>query len=120
MRLSASLVSETLKSNPDIGFASYDLFFSSQDKKASGGFGNLIALPLQHGSRLAGNSVFLDANFEPRADQWAFLSTLRRMTLSEVAETAEEAVRQGRGRGFPLPFDATEEPVAPPPCPRNI
>jgi hypothetical protein len=54
---------------------------------------------LQHGPRLAGNSVFLDVNFESHDDQWAFLSTLRRMTLAEVTAIAEEATRQGRIMG---------------------
>ena len=35
----------------------------------AGGFGNLIALLLQHSPRLSGNSLFVDANFEPLADQ---------------------------------------------------
>jgi hypothetical protein len=68
-RLGAHLVTETMERNPDIGFASYDRFFPSQDNMPSGGFGNLIALPLQHAPRLAGNSVFLDTNFEPYSDQ---------------------------------------------------
>jgi hypothetical protein len=63
----------------------------------AGGFGNLIVLPLQHGSRLAGNSLFLDdTNFEPHSDQWAFLSKVGRMTLAEVTAIAEEAGRRDR------------------------
>jgi superfamily II DNA or RNA helicase len=108
-RLGAHLVTETMERNPDIGFASYDRFFPSQDNMPSGGFGNLIALPLQHAPRLAGNSVFLDTNFEPHTDQWAFLSTLRRMTLAEVTAIAEEATRQGRIMGLRLPVDDDEE-----------
>jgi hypothetical protein len=94
-QLGAHLVTETMEYNPDIGFASYDCFFPSQDNMPSGGFGNLIARPLQHAPRLAGNSVFLDTNFQPHADQWAFLSPLRRMTLAEVTAIEEEATRQG-------------------------
>lgn len=120
-RLGAHLVTEAMERNPDIGFASYDRFFPSQDNMPSGGFGNLIALPLQHGPRLAGNSIFLDANFEPYADQWAFLSTLRRMTLAEVAAIAEEATRQGRVMGVRLPVDDEEdEPWAAPPSRRKL
>ena len=51
-RLGAHLVTETMECNPDIGFSSYDRFFPSQDTMPAGGFGNLIALPLQHGPRL--------------------------------------------------------------------
>jgi hypothetical protein len=60
-RLGAHLITETMERNPDIGFSSYDRFFPSQDSMPAGGFGNLIALPLQHGPRSAGNSLFLDA-----------------------------------------------------------
>jgi hypothetical protein len=110
-----------MERNPDIGFASYDRFFPSQDNMPSGGFGNLIALPLQHAPRLAGNSVFVDRNFEPHADQWAFLSALRRMTLAEVTAIAEEATRQGRVVGLRLPLDddEEEEPWAAPPSRRK-
>jgi hypothetical protein len=51
-RLGAHLVTEAMERNPDIGFSSYDRFFPSQDNMPSGGFGNLIALSLQHGPRL--------------------------------------------------------------------
>jgi hypothetical protein len=87
----------------------------------AGGFGNLIALPLQHGPRLAGNSLFLDdTNFEPHPDQWAFLSTVRRMTLAEVTAIAEEAGRQGQVTGLRLPLDEDdEEPWAMPPSRRR-
>jgi superfamily II DNA or RNA helicase len=120
-RLGAHLVTETMERNPDIGFASYDRFFPSQDNMPSGGFGNLIALPLQHSPRLAGNSVFLDANFEPHADQWAFLSTLHRMTLAEITAIAEEAACQGRVMGMRPPLDdEDEEPWAAPPSRRKL
>ncbi|MCY4600981.1 MAG: hypothetical protein OXF27_13805, partial [Acidobacteria bacterium] len=84
-RLSAHLVTATMERNPDIGFASYDRFFPSQDTVLTSGFGNLIALPLQ-----GGNSVFLDDSFEPHADQWAFLSSLRRLSLAEATAIVEE------------------------------
>jgi superfamily II DNA or RNA helicase len=120
-RLGAHLVTEAMERYPDIGFASYDRFFPSQDNMPSGGFGNLIALPLQHNPRLAGNSVFLDADFEPHADQWAFLSTLRRMTLAEVTAIAEEAARQEKVMGVRLPVDdEDEEPWAAPPSRRKL
>jgi hypothetical protein len=119
-RLGAHLITETMEHNPDIGFSSYDRFFPSQDNMPSGGFGNLIALPLQHGPCLVGNSLFLDTNFEPHIDQWAFLSTLPRMTLAEAMAIAEEAGRQGRVMGLRLPLDEEdEEPWAAPPSRRK-
>ena len=50
-RLGAWLVTRTMERRPEIGFASYDRFFPSQDTMALGGFGNLIALPLQSQAR---------------------------------------------------------------------
>ena len=62
-RLGAWLLTESMERNPDIGFESYDRLFPNQDTLPAGGFGNLIALPLQHRPRQAGNSVFIDADF---------------------------------------------------------
>ena len=119
-RLGAHLVTEAMERNPDIGFKSYDCFFPSQDTVPAGGFGNLIALPLQGGPRKSGNSVFLDDNFEPHADQWAFLSSLRRLSPAEAAAIAEEAGRQGRVVGLRLPLDEEDdEPWSAPPSRRR-
>lgn len=119
-RLGAHLVTEAMEENPDIGFSSYDRFFPSQDTMPAGGYGNLIALPLQHGPRQAGNSLFLDESNEPYDDQWAFLSTLPRMTLMAATAIAEEAGRQERVLGLRLPLDeADEEPWATPPSRRR-
>ena len=76
-RLGALLVTATMDRCPDIGFDSYDRFFPSQDTMPAGGFGNLIALPLQSRPRENGNSVFVDDDFRPYEDQWAYLSTDR-------------------------------------------
>src|SRR6266436_7794915 len=59
-RLGAFLITDTMERVPDIGFGSYDRFFPSQDSMPSGGFGNLIALPLQGLARSSGNSEFID------------------------------------------------------------
>ena len=79
-RLGALLVTAAMDRSPDIGFDSYDRFFPSQDTMPSGGFGNLIALPLQAKPRENGNSVFVDDDFLPFADQWAYLSSIRQDT----------------------------------------
>ncbi len=67
-----------------IGFDSYDRFFPSQDTMPSGGFGNLIALPLQRIPRRSGNSVFVDGDLVPYSDQWEFLSHVRLLSAEEV------------------------------------
>ena len=115
-RLGAHLVTETMERCPDVGFESYDRFFPSQDTTPVGGFGNLIALPLQNGPRQDGNSVFVDENLQPYEDQWAFLSSLRRMSRAEVANLVVQASASGRIIGVRLPLDDDdEEPwIAPP------
>ena len=119
-RLGSHLLTEAMERNPDIGFGSYDRFFPSQDTLPQGGFGNLIALPLQGRPRESGNSVFLDGNFEPWPDQWAFLSGLRRLSLGEVEAIGAEAARQGRIVGLRLPLDEdNEEPWTAPPSRRR-
>jgi hypothetical protein len=55
-----------------LGLDSYDRFFPNQDTMPKGGFGNLIALPLQFAPRKSDNSVFIDASLRPYPDQWGF------------------------------------------------
>jgi hypothetical protein len=62
-QLGAAMLTETMERRPEIGFASYDRFFPSQDTMPVGGFGNLIALPLPRRARELGNSVFIDQDF---------------------------------------------------------
>ena len=120
-RVGAHLLTEAMEHHPDIGFESYDRFFPSQDTTPLGGFGNLIALPLQHGPRENGNSVFLDDRFEPWADQWAFLSGLGRLSLAQAESIAGEATRDGRVVGLRLPLDdEDEEPWSAPPSGRKL
>jgi hypothetical protein len=52
-----------------LSMESYDRLFPNQDTMPKGGFGNLIALPLQREARDAGNSVFVDGAFKPWPDQ---------------------------------------------------
>ena len=61
-QLGAVLLTETLERRSEWGFKSYDRLFPSQDTVPTGGFGNLIALPLQRRARDYGNSVFVDNN----------------------------------------------------------
>ena len=118
-RVGAHLLTESMEHRPDIGFESYDRFFPNQDTMPAGGFGNLIALPLQHGPRESGNSVFIDDRFEPWADQWAFLSGLGRLSRAEAETIAGEAATQGRVVGLRLPLDEEdEEPWTAPPSGR--
>jgi superfamily II DNA or RNA helicase/very-short-patch-repair endonuclease len=94
-KLGAHIVTETMERRPDIGLDSYDRFVPNQDSLPKGGFGNLIALPLQKPPREHGNSVFLDERFTPHADQWAFLAAIRKISRP----AAEGIVRDAEGKG---------------------
>jgi len=95
-RLGAHLLTETMESRPDIGLDSYDRFFPNQDTLPQGGLGNLIALPLQKAPRDAGNSVFIDAQGVPVADQWEFLSQVAKIDRASVEQIVHQAEHRGR------------------------
>ncbi|MFQ5737272.1 MAG: DEAD/DEAH box helicase family protein [Thermodesulfobacteriota bacterium] len=90
-RLGSAVLTRTMEKRPELGFESYDRFFPSQDTMPKGGFGNLIALPLERGPREKGNTLFVDDEFEPYSDQWALLSSIRKMRLEEVSRAIREA-----------------------------
>ena len=62
-RLGSHVLTETMEGRPDVGLDSYDRLFPNQDTLPQGGFGNLIALPLQKGPRDRGHSVVLGRAF---------------------------------------------------------
>jgi len=103
------LLTETMEGRPEIGLASYDRLFPNQDTVPKGGFGNLIALPLQKKPRAAGNSVFLDEQLQPYRDQWAFLSSVRKIVRAQAESLAREAERRGRIIGVRLAFEEEDE-----------
>jgi superfamily II DNA or RNA helicase len=111
-RLGTHILTETMELRPDIGLDSYDRFFPNQDTLPQGGFGNLIALPLQKRSRDQGNSVFIDETGCPYSDQWAFLSGIHRIDRATVEEIVRGAERRGRivGVRIATPDDEDSEP----------
>ena len=91
-RLGTGLLREAMALRGQMSLASYDRLFPSQDTLPAGGVGNLIAAPLYGKARRDGATVFLDpATMEPHQDQWAYLSTLGRMTPREVTAAANRA-----------------------------
>src|SRR5437764_14638981 len=99
-----------MERRPDLGFGSYDRFFPNQDTLPHGGFGNLIALPLQKQPRDLGNSVFLDDEMVPYLDQWAFLYSMERMDRSRLEDLVRDAEARGRVVGVRFPQVDEEEP----------
>ncbi|MCA9212041.1 MAG: DEAD/DEAH box helicase family protein [Planctomycetales bacterium] len=102
-RLGSSVLTETMERRPDLGFDSYDRFFPNQDTLPRGGFGNLIALPLQKRPRECGNSVFINEDFTPFDDQWALLSSIQRMSLDAAQDLVNRATKSGRVIGVQAP-----------------
>ncbi len=95
-KLGAHVLTETMEQRPEAGMKSYDRFFPNQDTLPRGGFGNLIALPMQKAAREQGNSVFVNEALEPHEDQWAFMAGIQRMSKAQMESIVREA--EGRGR----------------------
>jgi len=124
-RLGNAILTEATDREGRMSFKSYDRFFPNQDFMPEGGFGNLVALPLQGQARKKGNSVFVDENFEAYQDQWAYLQQMKKLAsadvesllikhcdqepLGELLKTSESAPWE---RPLPKPIDRRELPTA--------
>jgi len=107
--LGCAMLTHALERRNQIGFDSYDRLFPSQDTMPKGGFGNLIALPLQRLARQAGNTVFLDSSLKPYEDQWHYLSSVRRLGLADCERIVREAARAGKILGIDAHWFETDE-----------
>lgn len=83
-KLGDAILTEAMNRDGKMSFKSYDRFFPNQDHLPEGGFGNLVALPLQGQAVRKGNSVFVDENFEMYPDQLQYLLSIRKMGESDV------------------------------------
>jgi superfamily II DNA or RNA helicase len=97
-RLGAAIISHTCSRTRQLELTSYDRLFPNQDTMPKGGFGNLIALPLQKGPRENGCSVFVDTELQPYADQWGFLASILPMAPHDV----EPTILRATGGAHPL------------------
>jgi superfamily II DNA or RNA helicase/very-short-patch-repair endonuclease len=120
-KLGSHILTETMEHRPDIGLHSYDRLFPNQDTLPKGGFGNLIALPLQKQARRRSNTVFLDEQFRPYVDQWAFLASLRPISRAQVEALVRDAECKGRvvGVRMALADENDENPWTAPPSRRR-
>jgi superfamily II DNA or RNA helicase len=82
--LGSKLLDLAMETHPGLSFESYDRLFPNQDFMPNGGFGNLIALPLQFVPRQSGNSVFIDDTFKPHSNQWLFLQQLKKLSSQKL------------------------------------
>lgn len=120
-KLGCAILTRAMERRHQIGLDSYDRFFPNQDTLPKGGFGNLIALPLQKGPRRRGHSVFVDSDFRPYPDQWQHLVSLQRAPAELVEALVHEAARQGEIVGVrrsPSDEEGDEAPWTLPPSKR--
>jgi superfamily II DNA or RNA helicase len=113
-KMACYLLTETMSRRHQLGMESYDRLFPNQDTLPRGGFGNLIALPLQHEPRQAGNTVFLDDRLVPYPDQWTFLAAVPRINPDTAERLARDATRAGQVLGVRwTDGDAEDDEAAP-------
>lgn len=104
-RLGTAIISHTCARTRQLRLASYDRLFPNQDSMPKGGFGNLIALPLQKEAREKGRSVFVDATLQPYPDQWAFLAAIQPMPAHDI----EPTILRATGGAHPLDVTFIED-----------
>jgi superfamily II DNA or RNA helicase len=105
-RLGTALISATCARTRQLKLTSYDRLFPNQDTMPKGGFGNLIALPLQKYPRDLGRSVFVDADLQPLPDQWTFLENIKPLPQAAL----EAALTKLVGDRHPLDIAYAEVP----------
>ena len=115
-RLGNAILTEAMTRNGQMSFNSYDRFFPNQDYLPEGGFGNLVALPLQGQARRRENSVFVDNDFLVYKDQWAFLYNLKKIQESTIDQLLRLHSQEELGK---LSMSSESKPWVTP-LPQNI
>ena len=115
-RLGNAILTEAMTRNGQMSFNSYDRFFPNQDYLPEGGFGNLVALPLQGQARRKQNSVFVDNDFLVYKDQWAFLYNLKKIQESTIDQLLRLHYQEELGK---LSMSSESKPWLTP-LPQNI
>ncbi len=83
------ILNKTYDNFDDVSLKSFDRFFPSQDLLEKGGYGNLIALPLDGKLISEGKTVFIDDKRKPYKNQMAFLSSVKKLSLHDVDNLLE-------------------------------
>ena len=115
-RLGNAILTEAMTRNGQMSFNSYDRFFPNQDYLPEGGFGNLVALPLQGQARRKENSVFVDNDFLVYKDQWTFLYNLKKIQESTIDQLLRLHYQEELGK---LSMSSEHKPWVTP-LPQNI
>ena len=108
-KLGSALLTAAMEREGKLKLDAYDRMFPCQNTLPNGGFGNLIALPLQGQARKKGNSLFVDESFQPHPDQWAYLSSVRKLGLAEV-DVLVKAHSHGDALGNLCVVESTSKP----------
>ncbi len=121
-KLGSAILTKTMEYHHELRFTSYDRFFPNQDTMPKGGFGNLIALPLQGKRVQNGNSAFVDRDMTAFKDQWQFLSSVQKMRQSDVETIVAELEREGGVIGVRLGLtdDEQRDPWTLPPSKKRV
>ncbi len=114
-RLGTAIISHTCARIRQLKLESYDRLFPNQDAMPKGGFGNLIALPLQKHPREKGCSVFVDGDLHPYRDQWTFLASILPMPAHDI----EPTILRATGNAHPLDVTFIDEEDQKSPWKRN-
>jgi superfamily II DNA or RNA helicase len=90
--LGAVILQRVAGRNPNLRLDTYDRFFPNQDSLPKGGFGNLIALPLQKQRRECGFTEFVDDSLTSFADQWAALAEVGLLQRDDLESILEDCL----------------------------
>ena len=96
-RLGNAILTEAMNREGRMAFDSYDRFFPNQDRMPEGGFGNLVALPLQGKARKDLNSVFVDDEFFAYRDQWTYLAQVQKIEEQKVDVILQNHIHEDLG-----------------------
>ena len=104
----SALLTAAMNRRHELTLSSFDRLFPNQDNLPTGGFGNLIALPLQKTARQHGNSEFVDESFRSYEDQWAYLASIKKIPAEDISLFLEKLQTQNGTEDFSENAGASE------------
>ena len=109
-QMGSALLTHAMKRHARLAFSSYDRMFPNQDTMPKGGFGNLIALPLQPAAARQGGSLFVDERWQPYPDQWVYLSGVQKLNGAQIDILLSRLPAQPLGALRPEDEDSLKRP----------
>ena len=109
-QMGSALLTQAMKKHARLAFSSYDRMFPNQDTMPKGGFGNLIALPLQPVAARQGGSLFVDERWQPYPDQWVYLSGVQNLNAAQIDILLTRLPAQPLGALRPEDEDSLKKP----------